>query len=704
MITLLFFIYGTFCEKKTRRALFIFNPTDNYMKSCSFTVAPQLKERDAYADDLIVPINGLREWSRNYTGGSESFFDITIFAVHKNSATSSHFDHEEKKIYQVCNMEGTGIIDDSGTKKPRCCTFDKYRNITENPFTSLCGCENPLLWGPKEKCRERQIESQLFNNIVEHGGTNITKLIDGPKSATDFIITEQSNSEDHTNSAGIFLNNIGEDIDDEDEIEFMTRENGRYLSLSTYRILKEHQITHLYFTGFGKETIQESIKQALIFGFNTTIISDAVNGENIDDKLDWLEKLRKGEMDDSYKISTVESWPYTTTTTAPPTTYNNSFFSYGNNTSYNNDVSDDTSYNSDVSDDTSNNSDVSDESYNDVSDDTSNNNDVSDDDTNNVFGVAGGWGTGRLLQTADDHVKIQSVVELVEESIKKDGTMKELTLHPLPCLRTTQKEMKSTLFLIDVQDGYLSHCHSSSSDNIMIYDSHHIVPNINALIAWSHNRTESFFSEVYFTQSSNATSGEFLTDENYKLSEDLYPPLKEKNHTSEGYLEVESPYIGYVPKEQFTWRGYNTFVVPTSNDLFNTEVQHGDDDIQTIVSRLQEQGITHIFLAGVGLDDRVLKIAKQAEKLGFMVYLLPNLSQTIDSTFRIHEENEELIHYFYQLAEKSRIFTFYNKDLHHYYDGSMTEELKNWMDENGCAINSSSYNILNIFIIILSFI
>jgi nicotinamidase-related amidase len=142
--------------------------------------------------------------------------------------------------------------------------------------------------------------------VVEHGGTDITTSIDGPKGnhVGDYVITTRTNHfESQYSAAGLFFSFLGEDLSDPNEIEYLIRDNGKYLLKPTYNILQKYNISELYFSGYGSFGVTQGIKEAQALQYsNITLISDAFHGSmyrerkelTLDEKRnDYFDKLRK---------------------------------------------------------------------------------------------------------------------------------------------------------------------------------------------------------------------------------------------------------------------------------------------------------------------------------------------------------------------------------------------------------------------------
>jgi len=274
---------------KQRRALIIYNPTDSFFTECfgEYNMKPIYEKS---ADHLLGPINALRQWSRNFTKEGESFFDITIFTRIKYSANRAGFiahQREKKQIRYLCNLEGTSLYPNISGKGPRCCNVydqDDKSPQGEDIFKgNFCGCPTHSIYWKSRQCRF--LEEGLYwpyVSVVEHGGTNITPYIDGPrgKQFGDHVVDIRFGYfEGGHADGGLFFPHLGEDLDNPKEVEFMIREDGKYLQKPTYKILKEANVTELYFSGYSDWGIRHAIKEAQAVGYsNITLISDAFNG------------------------------------------------------------------------------------------------------------------------------------------------------------------------------------------------------------------------------------------------------------------------------------------------------------------------------------------------------------------------------------------------------------------------------------------
>jgi len=293
MVSFTFLLFGIFAfandqnEKVPRRALIILNPTDGIFNQCFGQ--PKLAQLwfQRKADHLLGPINALRAWSRNNTNADSSFFDVTFFTRVKYSSTTPHFKAYERNnsTYQrLCNLEGSALYPSSIGKLPKCCNLkdseDGLRQGNDIFKGAYCGCDpNPQTWGSGKVCRLTTEHSYLpYFATVEHGETNITPFIDGPKGEDvgDYIVdTRFGYFDGGYSNGGLFFPSLGEDLSNSAELKNMTRDDGKYLQNPAYKILKENNVTELYFSGYGEHGLKSAIKEAQALGFmNITIISD----------------------------------------------------------------------------------------------------------------------------------------------------------------------------------------------------------------------------------------------------------------------------------------------------------------------------------------------------------------------------------------------------------------------------------------------
>jgi len=282
---------GGYGQNKPRRALIILNPTDGIYNQCFGQ--PKLAQTwyKKKADHLLAPINALRAWSRNNTNTDSSFFDVTFFTRLKYSTTQPIFieyANGKTQFELLCNLEGSVLYPSDTGKIPKCCILqdakDGYQQGIDMFKGAFCGCDpNPQTWGSGKICRvyPHKFPYLKYFATVEHGESNITPWIDGPKGEEvgDYIINSRFGYlEGHPggfSEEGFLLPNIGEDLYDPVELKNIARDDGKYSQVDAYKILKEKNITELYFSGYGEHTTKNFIEEAQALGFNITIISDA---------------------------------------------------------------------------------------------------------------------------------------------------------------------------------------------------------------------------------------------------------------------------------------------------------------------------------------------------------------------------------------------------------------------------------------------
>jgi nicotinamidase-related amidase len=162
---------------------------------------------------------------------------------------------------------------------------------------AYCGCSpNRADWGPGKKCVFYEKVPYLpYYGIVEHGGTDITPWIDGPKGEDvgDYVVnTRFGYFEGGVSNRGLFFT-FGI-RSDPSQVEYMIRDGGIHLQKPTYKILQKHNITELYLSGYGDHGVYRGIKEAQILGYsNITLISDAFNGTFGFD-VETRERIEKG--------------------------------------------------------------------------------------------------------------------------------------------------------------------------------------------------------------------------------------------------------------------------------------------------------------------------------------------------------------------------------------------------------------------------
>jgi len=277
-------------KNKPKRALIIFNPTDMFYSRCFGEQPFRIPSWEKSADHLLGPINALRKWSRNYTEGGESFFDITIFTRLKYSASSPYwksYSRNGKNTYQhLCNLEGLAIFPSKTEKLPRCCIYEDQ--INDQPQGNdifkgkMCGCpEDEDLWGDEKQCSIGPEHYYFpYFSIVEHGDVGITTWIDGPKGEDqgDYVInTRYDFMHGGSSGGGLFFehNYTSETLD------IIFQEGGKHLQKPTYEIFQKHNITELYFSGYGDTGIRDAIGEIPLLqhmNLNATLISDAFDG------------------------------------------------------------------------------------------------------------------------------------------------------------------------------------------------------------------------------------------------------------------------------------------------------------------------------------------------------------------------------------------------------------------------------------------
>jgi len=300
-----------------KNALIIVDMQNCFLDSCT----PNKFKADipiSGSGSIVAKINALREWELNYRNSQDkNFFTLTLFShdVHSKNHTSfasAHVNATNKvngnpeyeaygTIPVVCNIKGTSMdpftYDTGGEENgypsgslPKCC-INPPDTVENGEDEELCGCKETIekthLESADSLCRMMTMPLDPDHCV---NGTRGVKLSPYLIRRDEDIDIEKGTNED-VSTSGIFFEDFAR-VDD--QINFAQGYGIDSYTMPTYKILKKHNITDLYFTGVSTEfTIKYSAMQASMLGFKVWLIKDLMRGLWHGVPLDQIEMREK---------------------------------------------------------------------------------------------------------------------------------------------------------------------------------------------------------------------------------------------------------------------------------------------------------------------------------------------------------------------------------------------------------------------------
>jgi len=290
------------------------------------------------------------------------------------------------------------------------------------------------------------------------------------------------------------------------------------------------------------------------------------------------------------------------------------------------------------------------------------------------------------------NVPVKTATEIAQDANEVSGRNKTLDIQQPVCMDQEVSEPKRALLVLDVQEGLVSSCtHSEEASDVKVPDTHRIVPRINAFLEWVYQKKD-FFSQIHFTQTQFAINRPLDDESEYPLAKDLVYDMKSLHGASDNISVHFSSRSN--SNNIFFGKGYVSKRGPSTNNpllISNGSLRSSKFRLfrnnPPILKILQENNIKELYLAGVALDDTIIKTARQARALGFSVYILTDLTQARDLNLKEGPPRESLMRYYYNLADEEDIFSLKTTDLSEEYFAvnGLSIPFKKWMDEDGCV-------------------